>query len=236
VAACAVDGIIYAIGGVIGTISAGNMQALATVEACDPGTDQWTPKTRLPKAAAFHLANAVDGLIYVFSEKDTFAYDPKTDRWIRKAPIPTWSLNSLFATSSVVDGIVYLFGGSSNDGWTTYYLTLSYDPDQDKFTAKRKIPVTCEAAACATIDGKIYHSGGVNQDPVVSRRRCLLRQSVGVRSARRRDPADLRPDHRDPQQRSAGVARRSRAALRRPIHAELGHRRVAPAPVLHRHQ
>ena len=167
VAACAVDGIIYGIGGVIGTISAGNMQALATVEAYDPKTDQWTPKTRLPKAAAFHLANAVDGLIYVFSEKDTFAYDPKTDRWTRKAPIPTWSLNSLFATSSVVDGIAYLFGGSSDDGWTTYDLTLAYDPVQNRFTAKRKIPVTCEAAATATIDGKIYHSGGANQDPVM---------------------------------------------------------------------
>ncbi|MEK7675976.1 MAG: kelch repeat-containing protein [Verrucomicrobiota bacterium] len=167
VAACAVDGIIYAIGGLVGTISAGNMQRSATVEAYDPKTNHWTPKASLPEASAFHTANAVNGIIYVFFKKQTFAYDPQTNRWTYKAPIPTWSLNSLFTASSVVDGIAYLFGGSSDDGWTTYDLTLAYDPVQDKFTAKRRMPVTCEAAACATIAGKIYHSGGVNQDPIV---------------------------------------------------------------------
>jgi hypothetical protein len=60
---------------------------------------------------------------------------------------------------------IYLFGGSSYDGMTTYDLTLAYDGIQNRFTARRKMPMTCEAAACATIDGKIYHTGGANQDP-----------------------------------------------------------------------
>jgi N-acetylneuraminic acid mutarotase len=167
VGACAVDGIIYAIGGAIGTISAGNMQGLATVEAYDPKTDQWSPKKPLPTPSAFVPANAVNGIIYTFYDKATFAYDPTTNGWTRKAPIPAWSLNSRFSASSPVDGIVYLFGGSSQDGSTTYNLSVAYDPVQDKFTAKRKMPMTCNAAACATIDGKIYHSGGANQDPVV---------------------------------------------------------------------
>jgi N-acetylneuraminic acid mutarotase len=165
--ACAVDGIIYAIGGVSGSVTDGNLRFLDTVEAYDPTTDRWTPKTRLPMAAAGMAANAVNGVIYLFKDKDTFAYDPKTDRWSRRAKIPSGSLVSFFATSSVVDGIIYLFGGSTFDGQTTYDLTLAYDPVQDKFTAKRRMPMPCEAAACATINGKIYHSGGANQDPFV---------------------------------------------------------------------
>jgi N-acetylneuraminic acid mutarotase len=102
----------------------------------------------------------VNGLIYAFQEKDTFAYDPQTDGWSRKTSGLTWT-----SASSAVDGMVYLFGGSSDDGNTTYDLTVAYDPVQDRFTAKRKIPVTCETASCATIDGKIYHTGGANQDP-----------------------------------------------------------------------
>ena len=167
VSACAVDGIIYVIGGVIGTISAGDMQALGTVEAYDPKTDQWSQKANPPTTSGFASANAVNGIIYVFIDRDTFAYDPTANRWTNNASIPAWSLNSLFTASSAVDGIVYLFGGSTDDGNTTYDLTVAYDPVQNRFTAKRKIPVTCEAAACATIDGKIYHSGGANHDPVV---------------------------------------------------------------------
>jgi hypothetical protein len=163
--ASAAGGIIYAIGGIKGL--AGSPQFLATVEAYDPTTDQWTRKTSLPKAVFDGVANAVNGRIYIFFQKETFAYDRETDRWTTKARIPTLSLNSLFTTSSEVDGIVYLFGGASDDGWTTYDLAVAYDPVQNKFTAKRKIPVACEAAAAATINGKIYHSGGANQDPII---------------------------------------------------------------------
>jgi N-acetylneuraminic acid mutarotase len=73
VGACAVDGIIYAIGGAIGTIGAGGMQGLATVEAYDPKTDQWSPKKALPTPCPFAAANAVNGIIYTFFDKGTFA-------------------------------------------------------------------------------------------------------------------------------------------------------------------
>ena len=166
VAACAVDGIIYAIGGATET-SRVDRRILDTVEAYDPRTDQWSSRTRVPTSMWFHSASVANGLIYVFYRKRTFEYDPMTDRWTTKASIPASSLNSWFTASSAVADMVYLFGGSSDDGWTTYDLTLAYDRVQNRFTAKRKIPVTCEAAACATIDGKIYHSGGANQDPIV---------------------------------------------------------------------
>jgi hypothetical protein len=160
--ACAVDGIIYTIGGVRAV--GGNPVVMPTVEAYDPKTDQWTPKAQLPIAAGFLVARAVNGVIYAFAGKRTFAYDPQTDSWTTKAPIPDGSLNCRGSASSVADGIVYLFGGDSADLYTTYDLTLACDPVQDGFTAKRKIPMKCLLAAAATIDGKIYLTGGGNAD------------------------------------------------------------------------
>jgi len=164
--ACAVNGIIYTIGGVKAV--GGNSVVVKTVEAYDPKTDQWTPKTDLPIAAYFGGDQVVNGLIYACYGKQTFAYDPQTDHWTTNAPIPAaWSYNSRAPASSVVDGIVYLFGGDSADMYTTYKLTLAYDPVQDKFTAKRLMPTNTLAAAAATIDGKIYITGGANSDPGV---------------------------------------------------------------------
>jgi N-acetylneuraminic acid mutarotase len=102
--ACAVDGIIYAIGGAIGATPTG-FQGLTKVEAYDPQTDRWTPKANLPRPVLWGAASVVDGIIYVFSRKETFAYAPNTNRWTRKAAIPDWSLYSLFSTCGVVDGL-----------------------------------------------------------------------------------------------------------------------------------
>jgi N-acetylneuraminic acid mutarotase len=164
--ACAVDGIIYVIGGI--ETHYGNPVIVKTVEAYDPKTDQWTPKADLSIAARFGGDQVVNGLIYACYGKQTFAYDPQTDHWTNKAPIPAaWSYNSLGPASSVVDGIVYLFGGESDDGSTTYKFTLAYDPVQNNFTAKRWMRTNTLAAAAATIDGKIYIAGGANLDPDV---------------------------------------------------------------------
>ena len=163
VTACAVDGIIYAIGG------ADNMQDLTRVEAYDPKTDQWTPKTKLPAPAIWAAACAVNGLIYAFFDKDTFEYHPKTDRWTRKASIPSGSLRCILAGFSAVDGMVFLFGGEISSTAGGYDLSLAYDPTdpvQDKFSAKRKMPMKCMGAAAATIDGKIFLTGGGSGDPL----------------------------------------------------------------------
>jgi N-acetylneuraminic acid mutarotase len=161
--ACAVNGIIYTIGGIVALY--GSPVVVRTVEAYDPKTDQWTPKADLPGAACYVAAQVVNGLIYACYGKQTFAYDPQTDQWTAKAPIPTdWSFNCRASASSVVDGIVYLFGGDSADLYTTYKFTSAYDPIQDAFTAKRLMPTNTLAAAAATIDGKIYITGGANRD------------------------------------------------------------------------
>jgi Kelch motif len=161
-AACAVDGIIYAIGGFIKPQGV----AFATVEAYDPRTDQWARKRDLPKPIYFSTASAVDGVIYVFAEINTFAYTPQTDRWTNKAAFSPWSAGTMSVT---VDKIIYLFGGMP-PGWSGpgYDFALAYDPAQDRFTSRRKMPRARTAGGCGVIDGKIYLAGGPDREPLVN--------------------------------------------------------------------
>jgi N-acetylneuraminic acid mutarotase len=165
VCACAVDGVIYAIGGATGTISAGNLRRTTTMEAYDPKTDRWTRKATLPTPMGWGAACAVNGVIYAFCIKDAAAYDPTTDRWTRKASIPSWSLRCLGASFSAVDGIVYLLGGEISPTAGGYDLSLAYDPEQDGYIGKRKVPMKCDSAAAASIGGKVYLTGGASGDP-----------------------------------------------------------------------
>ena len=71
--------------------------------------------------------------------------------------------------SVTLDKIIYLFGGM-REGWSGpgYDFALAYDPAQDRFTSKRKIPRTRAGGGCGVIDGKIYLAGGVDTEPVVN--------------------------------------------------------------------
>jgi N-acetylneuraminic acid mutarotase len=164
-AACSVDGIIYAVGGAVGTFTAGDMHRLATVEAYDPKTDQWTPKRNAPITPGWAAVGSVNGLIYLFFDHDTFVYTPKADTWDRKASIPLSSLRSVMSAFSCVNGIIYLFGGEISPTAGGYTLSLAYDPARDSFTAVRSLPMKCEAAAAASTGGLIYHAGGASGDP-----------------------------------------------------------------------
>jgi len=98
-AACAVDGLMYVIGGII---AAGSYPSL--VECYDPRTEQWTRKRDLLDVAPACAAQAVNGIIYVFSFQSTFAYDRENDRWNRVASMPG-VFESINSMAGVVDGV-----------------------------------------------------------------------------------------------------------------------------------
>jgi N-acetylneuraminic acid mutarotase len=159
-AACAVDGIIYAIGGTTSWPTRSS-----AVEAYDPKTNQWTTKSNMPYGLAFLTASAMNGLIYAFGESSTFEYNPHTDHWTVKAHYSPWSFGLM---SAAVDGTIYLFGGMTEDLYGSFDLTQAYDPDQNQFTPRRKMPRTRLTSGCGVIDGKVYLAAGVNKEPVVN--------------------------------------------------------------------
>jgi N-acetylneuraminic acid mutarotase len=114
VGACALNGKIYVISGVIGSVE---NAAVPTVEAYDPALDTWVRKANLPAARAWSSVCAVGGRIYVVgggslsggSSSRVDEYDPATDRWAARGNLrsPRFMLGA-----SVVNGALYAIGGT----------------------------------------------------------------------------------------------------------------------------
>ena len=98
-------------------------QALATVEAYDPATDTWSPRSPMPEGRhAMGAALGADGRIYVIggavsysnpiATRSVFVYDPKTDRWDEGPPLR----HARFHHAVAVDpsGKIYAVGGIEN--------------------------------------------------------------------------------------------------------------------------
>jgi N-acetylneuraminic acid mutarotase len=76
----------------------------------DPTTDQWTPRTPLARARGGSATTVLDGKLYVMggnripalAPRDTLdvtiVYDPATDSWTRRAPLPTGRTRSAGGT------------------------------------------------------------------------------------------------------------------------------------------
>jgi N-acetylneuraminic acid mutarotase len=165
---CVVDGKIYAIGG------AGPVwQPLGTVEVYDPATDTWTTKSPRLTAGQGLSISVVDGKIYAiggaagssssYSSLETFStveeYDPMTDTWTSKSPMPK---SRGFHSANVVDGKIYIIGGSHDSGPDRNHVRTveEYDPATDTWTQMGDMPRGMGAGFSSVFDGKIYAFGG----------------------------------------------------------------------------
>jgi N-acetylneuraminic acid mutarotase len=162
---CAVNGIIYAIGGYIP-----NAGFSSAVEAYDPATEKWTKKASMPTARTDGACAAVDGKIYVFGGYNAAlrmlstveVYDPSTDKWSRKADMPTGKSSSI----CVIDGKIYLFGGNPTWEWGGLIPTVEvYDPATDTWSQVSDMPWTRSGSA-SLVNGKVYIIGGVSTDMI----------------------------------------------------------------------
>ena len=78
------------------------------------------------------------------------AYDPQTDTWTTKAPIPT---PRAFFSTSVVNGIIYAFGGFNSIGTPSLGNVEAYDPVEDEWTIKNDMPNPRAGMTTCTVDG-----------------------------------------------------------------------------------
>jgi N-acetylneuraminic acid mutarotase len=166
-----IDGILYAIGG-----QDFNGLQVNTSEAYDPKTDTWTSKAPMPTARHHLTSGVVDGKLYVFGGRTGYSnssstyvnlnsnemYDPISDTWTSKAPMP--SNRSGLAAATSEDGKIYVFGGE--DALTASAMIFDnnekYDPKTDKWTSEAPMPTARHglAAVFDNITKKIYVIGG----------------------------------------------------------------------------
>jgi N-acetylneuraminic acid mutarotase len=173
-----VNGILYAVGGA-GSPGGEFSIPLRTVEAYDPTTNKWLARTPMPTHRAppgtlgwdggrSLLAVGVEsGILYavggaccapgenvtILSTVD--AYDPATDIWKTKAPIPTPRSGPV----GVVNGILYAVGGVSKGGGVITTVE-AYSPTTDTWMAKAPMPTALSGHAVGVVKKTLYAVGG----------------------------------------------------------------------------
>ncbi len=166
-----VNGILYAVGGVIvHTGVGGSTELLSTVEAYDPSTNSWTTKTSMPTPRGGLTVGVVDGILYALGGHssqtkptlDTMdAYDPVRNAWTAKAPMPT-------ARGGVAVGVaretLYVLGGWGTATGPTG-LVEAYDPITNRWTMKAPMPSPRVGLGVGVVNGILYAVGGACCSP-----------------------------------------------------------------------
>ncbi len=126
-----VGGNLYIVGGLIDGATLGT-----SVLTYNPGTNSWSTKAAIPTPRGYLAAGVVNGLIYVvggvtfangasLTVGSVEAYDPTTDSWTVKTPLPM-ARNGLAA--GVVNGVLYAMSGTAGGGVGLDGTVLAYQP------------------------------------------------------------------------------------------------------------
>jgi N-acetylneuraminic acid mutarotase len=169
VAAATIGGKIYVVGG-FEEPSLGNVLNFAitpALEEYDPPTDRWTTKTSMPVGLHHVGIGVVGGRLYVIGGykksalsvwspvATVYSYNPSTDAWTERAPMPT-ARGALSVTIS--EGRLYAIGGY--EGKANSAAVEVYDPERNSWSSRAPLPTPRDHLATATAAGKIYAIGG----------------------------------------------------------------------------
>jgi N-acetylneuraminic acid mutarotase len=136
----------------------------------DPATDTWAARTPMPTPRSNSAIVACQNIIYVIGGLNgstnngeyltscsiNEVYDPATDTWETKAPMPT-SRSQMEANT--VDGKIYVIGGRTAGPYSTVNITEIYDPASNSWTTGASMPYPVVSYASAVVDNKIYVIG-----------------------------------------------------------------------------
>ncbi len=130
-------------------------------------TDSWTAKAPMPTGRDTEVVT-VNGKIYAIGgwagwgpgggewRSEVEEYDPGTDTWTAKAPMPTARAKHSLA---VVNGKIYAIGG-----WTSISygpnIVEEYDSATNSWTTKAPMPTGRAELATVVVNNKIYAIGG----------------------------------------------------------------------------
>ena len=124
-----VNGILYAVGG------SGN-GTLGSVDAYDPATNTWTTRAARPTPRGYLAAGVINGLLYAVggvadqnglavNVGTVEAYDPTTNTWTAKTPLPT---PRGYLAAGVVNGGLYAVSGTACCGLGLVGTVEAYHP------------------------------------------------------------------------------------------------------------
>lgn len=198
VAVGALAGKIYVVGG-FAKPGLGNAMRLAitpALEVYDPSTDKWTSKAPMPVGLHHAGLGMIGGRLYVIGGyrqsglsawqpvATVYAYDPATDTWTERAPMPT-ARGALAVAAH--DGKLYAIGGS--DGDANSAAVAVYDPVNNAWASRARLPTPRDHLAAAIAAGKVYAIGGRRNGDY--RRNLLITEAYDPATGRWTRVADL---------------------------------------------
>jgi N-acetylneuraminic acid mutarotase len=148
------------------------------IDASRGGT--WTKRAPLPVPIAEVGVGELEGKVYVVggseqigrnaptgSSTHNMMYDPATDRWQERAPLPQ-ALGHVGVTE--LGGKLYAIGGFTADvHMNPQSVALVYDPRIDRWDKLRPLSSPRGSVGVASVDDKIHIFGGRNSAKVVKR-------------------------------------------------------------------
>ena len=159
-----VNGLLYVVGG---TSVTGTGTALTTLEAYDPVSNTWTTKASMSIGREGPAAGVINGVLYVAGGvvggtnggtalTALEAYDPVSNTWTTKAPMPTARGG---AAAGVINGVLYVVGGITGGG-TTLTSVEAYNPGSNTWAMKAPVPTPGFGMASDVINEILYVAGG----------------------------------------------------------------------------
>jgi Kelch motif len=116
----------------------------------------------IPRGAL--TANFVDEILYAVGGVDEFgvsdsniAYNPNTEEWAVKSPLPTAREH---LASAVVNGKLYVVGGRAGGIGSNFDANEMYDPVKNTWATLESMPSKRGGSAAASVYGNIYVFGG----------------------------------------------------------------------------
>lgn len=146
--------------------------AAATQALAQSGT--WETKAPMPTARYGMAAGVIGGKLYVAGGCCVFnappfprfngleVYDPATDTWTTKAPMPIARDN--LPAVEVINGVFYIIGGHNGSNFLS--TVEAYDPARDAWTAKAAMPTARGFPGVGVINGILHAAGGQGDNAV----------------------------------------------------------------------
>jgi N-acetylneuraminic acid mutarotase len=123
----------------------------------------WEVKAPVPEALVGGRAGVVGGKVYVMAGYLNYQYDPSTDAWTARKPMPTPRV--LFGMAVWQDKIYVIGGGKGVNSMNYRGSLLSdvvevYDPSTDTWQTKQSMPTARVDLQANVVNGQIYMVGG----------------------------------------------------------------------------
>jgi N-acetylneuraminic acid mutarotase len=149
-AAAALDGRVYAVGGLVGRANAADVY--------DPASNRWTTIANLPAGTDHAWAVSHAGRLYVGggTSNRVFSYDPIAGTWSEVA-------SSVFVhggtpAAAVIGGRIYVAGGAG--GGMVGNEVEAYDPSANRWTTLASMSCARNHTAGGVLNGRLHVAGG----------------------------------------------------------------------------